>query len=176
MLQEIIFCPNMENLIRRLGVCHTCVLKSFFKPFSSYFVFSIFSAIGCNNKSDFYGELLIFSLFFFLVPWDDYARLAQTEISVVFLLLLLSFFCTCDKSFLQQAQKKCLCFTKVIWLCVWEAQTVHEYRDREKLQSVSRPQDMFCSDDDLSALVSIFSSPLLSSQGDPALWWLYLLT
>lgn len=36
---------------------------------------------------------------------------------------------------------------------------VNEYRDREKLQSVSRPQDMFCSDDELSALVSIFSSP-----------------
>lgn len=96
----------MENLIRRLGVCHTCVLKSFFKPFSSYFVFSIFSAIGCNNKSDFYGELLLFSLFFFgplrwlckTCPDRDQRGLFASSSSF--------FFCTCDKSFLQRAQNK----------------------------------------------------------------------
>lgn len=147
----------MENLIRRLELCHTCVLKSFFKPFSSIFFF-IFSSIGCNNKSDFMENCYFFSLF--LVPWDDYARLTQTEISVVFsLLLFFFFFALVIKAFLSRHKTKCLCFTKIIWLCVWEAQTVDEYRDREKLQSVSRPQDMFCSDDELSALVSIFSSP-----------------
>lgn len=147
----------MENLIRRLELCHTCVLKSFFKPFSSIF-FPFFHPLDVTKRVILW-RIVTFSPLFLLVPWDDYARLAQTEISVVFLLLLFFFFALVIKAFLSRHKTKCLCFTKVIWLCVWEAQTVDEYRDREKLQSVSRPQDMFCSDDELSALVSIFSSP-----------------
>lgn len=156
MLQEIIFCPNMENLKRCLELCHTCVLKSFFKPFSS--VFSVFSAIGCNNKSDFM-ENCYFPPPFFWSSEMIMQDLPRQRSAWSFLFFF--FFALVIKAFLSRHKTKCLCFTKVIWLCVWEAQTADEYRDREKLQSVSRPQDMFCSDDELSALVSIFSSPLL---------------
>lgn len=146
----------MENLIRRLELCHTCVLKSFFKPFSS--IFFHFFIHWTSQQEWFYGELLLFLPFFGPLRWlcKTYPDRDQRGL---FASSSFFFFALVIKAFLSRHKTKCLCFTKVIWLCVWEAQTVDEYRDREKLQSVSRPQDMFCSDDELSALVSIFSSP-----------------
>lgn len=55
-------------------------------------------------------------------------------------------------------------FTEVIWLKGWKKhRRQRRERQRERLQSVSRPRVTLCSDDELSALISIFCSPPLPS-------------
>lgn len=169
MLQEIIFCPNMENLIRRLELCHTCVLKSFFKPFSS--IFFHFFIHWTSQQEWFYGELLLFLPFFGPLRWlcktypdrDQRGLFASSSF----------FFCTCDKSVPQQAQNKMPLFHQGnLAMCLRSTDGRRVQRQREASICVQASGHVLLW---WRALCSRFYF-FLSSQGDPALWWLYLLT